>query len=54
MQRRGLIDARWSESGLGKRVKVYDLTPAGRRTLQARVADWGQLTSAVAKVLRMG
>jgi len=51
MQRRGLIDARWAASELGKRVKVYELTDSGRRELRTRIDDWGRLTSAVAKVL---
>jgi transcriptional regulator len=54
LQRRGLVGARWAQSELGKRVKLYELSVSGRRELRARVADWDQLTTAVAKVLRMG
>jgi PadR family transcriptional regulator len=54
MQQRRWIAARWSQSDLGKKVKIYELTTRGRATLRARVADWGQLTDAVGKVLRMG
>ena len=53
MQQRRWIGARWAQSDLGKRVKTYELTPRGRRELRSRAADWGQLTSAVAKVLGM-
>jgi transcriptional regulator len=54
MQKRGWIGARWTQSDLGKRVKVYDLTARGRRELRARIDHWDHLTSAVAKVMRLG
>lgn len=54
MQRRGLVEAQWTASELGKRVKTYALTPSGRRELEARVTDWGRLTAAVSKVLGPG
>lgn len=54
MQQRGLIDARWTASELGKRVKSYQLTPDGQRELRTRVSDWGRLTAAVARVLGPG
>ena len=53
LQQRGHVAARWAQSELGKRVKVYELTARGRRELASRQADWGQLTDAVAKVLGM-
>ncbi len=52
MERRGWVAARWTESELGKDIKVYALTDAGRRELRARTAGWAQLTGAVSKVLR--
>ena len=52
MERRGWIRARWTESDLGKDIKVYELTAAGRGELRARTAQWGHLTHAVAKILR--
>jgi transcriptional regulator len=54
MQQRGWVDARWAQSDLGKRVKLYALTPRGRKELRSRTADWDHLTSAVGKVLLMG
>ena len=52
MERRGWISATWKRSELGKAIKVYALTEAGRAELRARTADWGYLITAVGKVLR--
>jgi transcriptional regulator len=52
MERRGWISAAWKRSDLGKAIKVYALTGAGRAELRARTADWGYLIAAVGKVLR--
>jgi transcriptional regulator len=52
MQRRGWISAEWARSDTGKDVKLYQLTAAGRAQLRKRTSEWGQLTDAVAKVLR--
>jgi PadR family transcriptional regulator PadR len=52
MERRHWIAASWGKSGLGKQVKTYALTAKGRAHLRARTAEWGDLTGAVAKILR--
>ena len=52
MEARGWIAATWSRSELGKAIKQYTLTAAGRTQLKARTAEWGALTGAVAKILR--
>jgi transcriptional regulator len=52
MANRGWIASRWTESELGKDIKVYSLTDDGRKELRARTAGWAQLTDAVGKVLR--
>ncbi|AHG92271.1 transcriptional regulator, PadR-family (plasmid) [Gemmatirosa kalamazoonensis] len=51
LERRGWIAAEWGTSELGKRIKVYALTPAGRAQLRREVAAWADFTAAVAKVL---
>ena len=51
LERRGWIAAEWGTSELGKRIKVYALTTAGRAQLRREVAAWGEFTAAVAKVL---
>ena len=51
LERRGWIVAEWGTSELGKRIKVYALTPAGRAQLRREVSAWADFTAAVAKVL---
>ena len=51
LERRGLIDAAWGTSEIGKRIKIYSLTRAGRAELKAESVEWNQFTSAVAKVM---
>jgi transcriptional regulator len=51
IERRGWIAAEWGPSELGKRIKVYALTPAGRAQLRREAAAWSTFTAAVGKVL---
>jgi PadR family transcriptional regulator, regulatory protein PadR len=53
LERRGWIRAEWGSSDNNRRAKYYELTRAGRRQLAKELADWEQLTEAVALVLRM-
>jgi len=52
MEQRGWIAATWTRSELGKDIKRYALTAAGRTQLRARTAEWGALAHAVGKILR--
>jgi transcriptional regulator len=52
MESAGLIQARWIAKGLGRRLRVYDLTAAGRKQLAAEEARWAAITGAVARVLQ--
>ena len=47
------IKAEWRVSELGRRARFYQLTAAGRRQLDVEADDWGRLTSAINRVLRM-
>jgi transcriptional regulator len=51
IERRGWIAAEWGTSELGKRIKVYSLTPAGPAQLRRESAAWSAFTAAVGKVL---
>lgn len=51
LQRRGLLKSEWKESGNGPMAKCYSLTAAGRKCLQAEVADWKRYAGAIAMVL---
>jgi DNA-binding PadR family transcriptional regulator len=52
MTEAGLLKAQWRQSEAGRRARVYELTPKGRRTLEARERKWHAVSAAVAKVLR--
>jgi len=54
MERKRWIDAKWGVSELGKRIKIYSLTPAGRRQLRVEAAQWAHFASAVSTVLQNG
>jgi transcriptional regulator len=51
LERRGLIEAAWGTSEIGKRIKIYALTKAGRAELRTESAEWSQFSAAVAKVM---
>jgi PadR family transcriptional regulator len=51
MERRGLIEADWGTSELGRKAKFYRITPKGRRQLAADTAQWARFATAVSKVL---
>ena len=46
----GLVKGTWSEAG-GRRRRVYELTPAGRRRLASDRAAWRDFASAVTAIL---
>ena len=51
MEQRGWIEAEWGMSELGRRAKLYRLTPAGREQLAAELATWKRFSAGVSKVL---
>jgi PadR family transcriptional regulator len=51
LENRGWIRAKWSTSELGRRVKTYHLTAAGRKQLAANVEAWSRFSRSVSKVL---
>jgi transcriptional regulator len=53
LEHEGWIRAEWRTSELGRRARFYQLTAAGRRQLDVEFDDWGRLTSAINRVLRM-
>jgi len=50
LERAGLIRAAWSEE-TGRRRRVYQLTPAGRRALDTERGSWRQFSAAVTALL---
>ncbi len=51
LERAGLVWASWSEAG-GRRRRVYELTPAGRGTLDAERSAWSEFSAAITTLLR--
>ena len=52
MTEAGLLKAEWRMSEAGRRARFYDLTPKGRRKLEAEEKRWHAISAAVAKILR--
>jgi PadR family transcriptional regulator PadR len=51
MERDGWIDADWGTSELGRKAKVYSLTPKGRLQLRAESEEFASFVSLVAPLL---
>src|SRR6187551_911217 len=49
LEQAGWIDSSWAESESGRRVKVYELTRAGRKQLRSEEAAWQHATGIVAR-----
>ncbi len=52
MEEAGWIRAEWITKDTGRRARVYQLTPAGKRQLATEESRWEAVTSAVNRVLR--
>jgi PadR family transcriptional regulator, regulatory protein PadR len=52
MEERGVIRARWRTSESGRRIRVYELTAAGRKQLHSEERRWTSVTAAIAQVLK--
>src|SRR5947209_17710376 len=51
LQRKGLLQSQWQESGSGPMAKYYSLTATGRKYLQEEQAQWQRYAGAVAMVM---
>lgn len=51
LERRGWVEAEWGTSELGRRAKLYRLTPKGREQLAAETAQWRRFSAGVSKLL---
>lgn len=49
---KGWIAARWETSEHNRRVKVYRLTPAGRRQLRVERSQWAEFVSGVGRLMK--
>jgi PadR family transcriptional regulator PadR len=53
LEHRGWIKSEWGVSELGRRARFYKLTAAGRRRLTLESDEWGRMTTAISRVLKM-
>jgi transcriptional regulator len=49
---KGWAKAEWGTSETGRKVRFYRLTPAGRKQLDAEMADYERVNAAIRAVLR--
>ena len=54
LERQGFVEAEWGVSEVGRRARVYRLTPAGRRQLQAELEGFRRFVAAVSPILLTG
>jgi transcriptional regulator len=53
MEEAGWIRAEWVTRDGGRRARIYELTPAGKKQLGIEESRWQDITAAVNRVLRM-
>jgi PadR family transcriptional regulator PadR len=51
LELQGLIAAKWETSTANRRVRVYRVTPAGRRRLAAGASSWDHFIAAFRRVM---
>jgi transcriptional regulator len=51
LEKKGWIRAEWGTSDNNRKARFYTLTPAGRRRLHSRTADWRRLAGAIGRIL---
>ncbi len=54
LERQGLIQGHWDQTGSQRRTKIYELTEAGREQLQADRAQWMRRVAIAHEVLWQG
>src|SRR6476660_6980938 len=52
LERAGWLDAEWRDTENSRRARIYKLTRAGTRQLDAATADWTRRASAIARLLK--
>jgi transcriptional regulator len=53
LEQMGWIASKWGESATGRRVKVYTLTKAGRKQLEAEEEEWQRATGIVDRFFKI-
>lgn len=52
MEEAGWISAEWITKDSGRRARIYELTPAGQKQLDAVESRWQSVSTAINRVLR--
>jgi transcriptional regulator len=52
LERGGFVEAEWGLSENNRQAKYYQLSPAGRRRLQAGTSSWEQFVAVAGRALR--
>jgi PadR family transcriptional regulator PadR len=53
LQEAGLISYEWKASENNRRAKFYSLTRLGRKHLETETENWGRLSSAISRVVKL-
>ena len=53
LEQEGWITAEWKASANNRRAKFYSLTRLGRRHLEREADNWGRLSSAISRVIKL-
>ena len=53
LEEAGWIKAQWTTTDTGRRARVYEVTPAGRKQLESEEVRWKAITAAVGKILKL-
>jgi len=51
LENQGMLKAEWRDTASGREAKFYRLTAKGKKRLDAEVAEWKELSTAIALVL---
>lgn len=52
LQRQGWVDAEWGISAHNRKVRVYHVTPTGKKQLQREVSSFERMLAGIARVMR--
>jgi transcriptional regulator len=52
LERAGWLDAEWKQTANSRRARIYTLTRAGRKQLDAETIDWARRSAAIARLLK--
>ena len=52
LERAGWVDGEWKQTENARRARIYSLTRAGAKQLDAATADWNRRAAAIARLLK--